>query len=269
MRTDAFPRNRNVFVTSGCRDIRRPKSLRQTRQWSQECIWDVNVPHSMQRQTNIQTIALKKCLENAKKQNIALRPLKEGKRSLRNITQTTNVDKSIHSRISKFLRENNNIGLQKMLNPFTVRGRTDYTDERRRGDDIPVSHFRGKRGFTSIRVRMRQSDRDAAAEILNIAINVQNASLMVQWIKTLITNQKTDNSIFMNLHPVRSASVPDWKELHCHPELQRSTLRSEKCWQNAETWWRKIKQGRGKQKSKDHRLAEQLAKRAERSIQKE
>ncbi len=51
----------------------------------------------------------------------------------------------------------------------------------------------------------------------------------------------------MNLHPVRSAQAfQTEKELQCNPELQWSTLRSEKCWQNAEKIdEEKITQGRG------------------------
>ncbi len=78
--------------------------------------------HSIRRQTNIRKIALQKCLENEKRRNMALRLLKEEKRYLCEIAQTTNVDNSTLSRISKFPRENNNIGLQKMLNPSQVKG---------------------------------------------------------------------------------------------------------------------------------------------------
>ncbi len=51
---------------------------------------------------------------------------------------------------------------------------------------------------------IRQSDED----ILDIAGNVQNASRIVQRVATVIVNQRTVNSILMDLHPVRSASVP-------------------------------------------------------------
>ncbi len=63
----------------------------------------------------------------------------------------------------------------------------------------------------SIPVRMRQADEKTAAEIFDIARNVENASRMVQRITTVVKNQKTVNSIVMNLHPVRSASVPGRK----------------------------------------------------------
>ncbi len=53
---------------------------------------------------------------------MALRLLKEGKRSLRDISQAANVPKSTECTISKFLRENDKIGLEGMLNFSKVKG---------------------------------------------------------------------------------------------------------------------------------------------------
>ncbi len=224
----------------------------------------VRMPHSMRRQTNIRKIALQKCLENAKRRKMALRLLKEGKRSLRDIAQRTNVDKSTLSRISKFLRKNNNIGLQKMLNHSKVKGGapTILTSE----EEAMIAQrliFARKRGFASIRVRMRQSDEDTAAEILNIARNVQNASRMVQRITTVIKNQKTVNSILMNLHPVRSVSVPDRKRtsLPSGAPTEHLTV-GEMLAERRKIDEEKLRKEEEQQKRKDHRLAEKLAKRA-------
>ncbi len=63
--------------------------------------------------------------------------LKEGKRSLRDIAQTTNVPKSTLCRICKFLRENNKIGLEMMLNLSKVKG----------GAQAKRLIFAGKRDF--------------------------------------------------------------------------------------------------------------------------
>ncbi len=128
---------------------------------------------------------------------MSLRLLKEGKRSLRDIAQTTVVDKFTLARISKFLRENNNIGLQKMPNLSKVKGgaSTILTSEEEAMIVQCLALRKNVSDMKSIRVHMRQSDEDTAAEILNIAKNVQNASRMVQRITTVIKNQKTVNSI--------------------------------------------------------------------------
>ncbi len=55
---------------------------------------------------------------------------------------------------------------------------------------------------------IRQSDEDTPAKILNIARNVQDASRMVQRVANIIKNQKTVMRILVDLHHVRSASVP-------------------------------------------------------------
>ncbi len=52
---------------------------------------------------------------------LALRLLKEGKRSLRDIAQNTNVDKSGLSRIGKWLRSNDDVTLERMLCPSTYK----------------------------------------------------------------------------------------------------------------------------------------------------
>ncbi len=72
-----------------------------------------------------------------------------------------------------------------------------------------LENFRSSATETASGMRnIRQSDEDTGEEILNIARNVQNASRMVQRVATVVKNQKTVNTILMDLHPVRSASVP-------------------------------------------------------------
>ncbi len=53
---------------------------------------------------------------------MAVRLLKEGKRSLRDIAQGTNGPKSTLCTISRFLRQKDEIGLEGMLNPSKVKG---------------------------------------------------------------------------------------------------------------------------------------------------
>ncbi len=156
---------------------------------------------------------------------MALRLLKEARRSLRDIAQATNVDKSTLSRISKFLGENNNIGLEKMLNLSKVKGGAPTI--RISEEEAIIAErliFAGKRGFAvgndSLKSLMSQ----------NIVRNVQNASRMVQRVTTVTKNQRRVNSILMNLHPVRSESVPVRKRT----SLPIRSSSGEKCWQNAE-----------------------------------
>ncbi len=57
------------------------------------------------------------------------------KRSLRDIAQITNVDKSTPSRIGKYLPSNDNVTLEKMLYPSNVQERCiDCIDKRRTSD---------------------------------------------------------------------------------------------------------------------------------------
>ncbi len=116
---------------------------------------------------------------------------------------------------------------------------------------------------------MRQSDEGTAAEILNIARNVQNASRMVQRITTVIKNQKTANSILMNLHPVRSAGVPDRKRtsLPSGAPAEHLTV-GQMLAERRKIDEEKLRKEEEQQKRKDHRFAEKLAKRAKRSVQK-
>ncbi len=71
---------------------------------------------------------------------------------------------------------------------------------------------------------MRQTDRCTAENVLNIVREVKDHSRMLQRVSIVMYEQKTINSILMNLHPVQSVTAPARKELHCHPDLQRSTL---------------------------------------------
>ncbi len=66
-------------------------------------------------------IAMEKGQNIARRRKLALRLLKEGKRSLRDIAQITNVDKSILSRIGKCLHSNDDVTLEKMLCPSTYK----------------------------------------------------------------------------------------------------------------------------------------------------
>ncbi len=94
-----------------------------------------------------------------------------------------------------------------------IKGFYPIANECANTDKTSVSCQFGKRikVFSSsqphLRVRMRQSDEDIAVQVHNVARNVQNASRIVQRVATVIKNQRTVNSILINLHPVRSASV--------------------------------------------------------------
>ncbi len=57
----------------------------------------------------------------SKRQKLALRLLNEGKRSLRDIAQIANVDKSKLSRIGKCLLSNDDVTLEKLLCPSTYK----------------------------------------------------------------------------------------------------------------------------------------------------
>ncbi len=74
----------------------------------------------------------------------------------------------------------------------------------------------------------------------------------------------------MNLHPVWSASGPDRKRTSLPSGAPAEHLTVGKMLaERRKPDEEKLRKEEEKQKSKDHRLAEQLAKRAERSIQKE
>ncbi len=128
-----------------------------------------------------------------------------------------------------------------MLKPFKVKGgRTDYTDKRRRADDSPASRAtENVSGMRSIRVRMRQSDEDTAAKILNIARNAYNASRMVQRITTVIKNRKTVNSIFSKFAScsVCQRSGPKKNFIAIRSSSGAPTL--ENCFQNADKFMKK------------------------------
>ncbi len=116
---------------------------------------------------------------------------------------------------------------------------------------------------------IRRSDEDTAVEILNIARNVQNASRMVQRVATVIKNQKTVNNILMDLHPVRSASIPVRKRtsLPSGASAEHLTV-GEMLAELRKIDEEKLRKEEEQQKRKDHRLAEKLAKRGKRSVQK-
>ncbi len=75
----------------------------------------------MRRQANDRKIFVEKGQNIAKRRKLALRLLMEGKSSLRDIAQITNVDKSRLSRICKCLRSNDDVTLEKMLCPSTYK----------------------------------------------------------------------------------------------------------------------------------------------------
>ncbi len=77
------------------------------------------MPKSIHRQAN--DLSMEKAQNIAKRGKLAFRLLKEGKRALRYIAQITNVDKSTLSRISKCLRCNDEVTLEKMLCPSTYK----------------------------------------------------------------------------------------------------------------------------------------------------
>ncbi len=102
-----------------------------------------------------------------------------------------------------------------------------------------------------------QSDEDAAVEILNIARNVQNASRMVERVATVIKNQKTDNSILMDLHTVRSASVPVRRGTSLPSEAPEEHLTvGEMLTERRKIDEEKLRKKEEQQKRKDHRLVE-------------
>ncbi len=71
---------------------------------------------------------------------------------------------------------------------------------------------------------MRQTDRRTAGNVLNIVREVKDLSRMLQRVSIVMSEQKTINSILMNLHPVQSVTAPVRQEFRCQPELQRGTL---------------------------------------------
>ncbi len=71
----------------------------------------------MRRQANERNIAMENGLNIAKRRTLALRLLKEGKRSLRDIAQITDVDKATLNRIGEILRSNDDVTLEKTLRP--------------------------------------------------------------------------------------------------------------------------------------------------------
>ncbi len=91
---------------------------------------------------------------------------------------------------------------------------------------------------------------------------------MVQRVATVFKNQKTINSILMDLHPVRSASVPVRKRtsLPSGAPAEHLTV-GEMLAERQKIEEEKLRKEEEQQKRKDHRLAEKLAKRAKRSVQ--
>ncbi len=81
-----------------------------------------NMVQSTRKQTSNRKITLQKCLEKWKQAKMVLRLVKDGNVSLRDIGQATDVPKSTLCTITKFLRENNKIGLEGMVNPSKVKG---------------------------------------------------------------------------------------------------------------------------------------------------
>ncbi len=58
--------------------------------------------------------------------------------------------------------------------------------------------------FSAIRsVHMRQTDRRTTGKVLNIARNVKGPSRMLQRVAIVISEQKTVNTILMNLQPIQ------------------------------------------------------------------
>ncbi len=55
---------------------------------------------------------------------------------------------------------------------------------------------------------MRQTDRRTADTVLNIAMNAMEPSRMLQRVAIVISEQKTVNTILMNLQPIQCASAP-------------------------------------------------------------
>ncbi len=83
----------------------------------------------MHRQPNDLKIAMEKGRNIARRRKLALRRLKEGNRSLRDIAQITNVDKSTPSRIGKCLCSNDKVTLEKMLCPSTYKRGASTSEE--------------------------------------------------------------------------------------------------------------------------------------------
>ncbi len=78
------------------------------------------MPNCMRKQANYRNIS-EKCLNKAKRQNLALRLLTGRKRSLQDIAQIVNVDEFAVSRIGKCLRSIDDMSLEKMLCPPRTR----------------------------------------------------------------------------------------------------------------------------------------------------
>ncbi len=73
----------------------------------------------MHRQANDRKSSMEKGENIDRRRMLALRLLKEGKRTSREIAQITNVDRSTLRRIGKCLRSNDEVTLEKLLCPST------------------------------------------------------------------------------------------------------------------------------------------------------
>ncbi len=78
--------------------------------------------------------------------------------------------------------------------------------------------------------------KDTAAEIPR---GVQNASLMVQRITAVFRTKRQFTAFKLICILFSLLAFRTGKELHCHPELQRSTVWMYKFWQNAEKLMKK------------------------------
>ncbi len=76
---------------------------------------------------------------------------------------------------------------------------------------------------------MRQTDGRTADTVLNIASNVKEPLRMLQRVAIVISEQKTVNTILMNLQPIQCAKAPARSKSRYHPEPQRKTSLLVRC----------------------------------------
>ncbi len=134
---------------------------------------------------------------------MALRLLKEGNHSLRDIAQVKNVPKPNLCWISELLRDIRNLGWKDHEPLESHVRRTDYIE-------VHIANCRSSatENVSGIRsVRMRQLGEDTADDILNLTRNVKNASRMVQRVINVIKKEMTVKNIRSARVPVRKRTL--------------------------------------------------------------
>ncbi len=104
-----------------------------------------NMPKSIQKQSRDHKIALETGLKIVKLRKLAIRLLKEGKKSSREIAQITNFGTTALFRINNCLRNNDEAALSDHLNPSTdMTWSINRADYRRRQHNFRAPHIHGE-----------------------------------------------------------------------------------------------------------------------------